>query len=296
MAAFPTTDVNTYHEIFLGGGSVLFSVLAHLRAGRIRILQDVRAYDINEPLIWVYKNIQTHPKDLYSIIQSIVDEFIACPEEGGVLNRAPSNIGEAIVCRENYYYWSRIRYNALSPQEKCGLLGSALFIFLNKTCFRGVFRVGPRGFNVPYGHYANPTVATEEHLLAVHDLIQGVHFECLDFNDSLSADRISPGDYVYLDPPYSPKNKTSFVGYTEKGFNGEAHMALFDRVHALTVSNACRITMSNADVVLVRQFFESPSAAEHYAIQSLSCKRAIHSKTPSARATEVIITNFSREI
>ena len=93
---------------------------------------------------------------LYNKIQELIVEFSSCGESP-VINRNPLNISEAKLCKENYYYWIRMRYNNLSKEEKKSILGSSLFIFLNKTCFRGVFRVGPNGFNVPYGHYKNRT-------------------------------------------------------------------------------------------------------------------------------------------
>jgi adenine-specific DNA methylase len=78
-----------------------------------------------------------------------------------------------------------------------------MFIFLNKTCFRGVFRVGPKGFNVPYGHYNNPEIINKEHLEEIHNLIQNVKFECRDFNISLK--NVEQNDFVYLDPPYNDR-------------------------------------------------------------------------------------------
>ena len=84
-----------------------------------------------------------------------------------------------------------------------------MFIFLNKTCFRGVFRIGPNGFNVPYGHYVNPEIINKEHLFEIHSLIQNVIFQVADFNVSLA--NIQSNDFIYLDPPYVPEKKNSFV-------------------------------------------------------------------------------------
>ena len=187
--------------------------------------------------------------------------------------------------KENYYYWIRSEYNKLSLPDKKGLVGSAAFIFLNKTCFRGIFRVGPRGFNVPYGHYKNPEIINHEHLCEIHNLIRGVIFENCDFTDSLS--KIENGDYVYLDPPYAPETTNSFVGYTENGFNIENHTTLFNMIHKLTESNK-KCLLSNADVRLVRDNFTD----EKYNIISILCKRTINSKNPEAKAKEVIIKNY----
>jgi len=162
-----------------------------------------------------------------------------------------------------------------------------MFIFLNKTCFRGIFRVGPKGFNVPYGHYNNPEIINKEHLDEIHNLIQHVMFECCDFNTSLTVTNVEPNDFVYLDPPYAPETDTSFVGYTENGLNIEHHNNLFRLIRNLTESNK-KMMLSNADVSLVRENFTT----EKYNTSSILCKRSINSKNPEAKAKEVIIKNY----
>jgi DNA adenine methylase len=278
--AFPPV-IQNYHEIFLGGGSVLLELLDRIKAGKIKITGCIYAYDVNEPLIYVYKNIQSNHNELYRIIRGFIDEFSAC--SGSDVNRAPISIEDAKLSKENYYYWMRTRYNRLSPAEKTTVEGSALFIFLNKTCFRGVFRLGPNGFNVPYGHYANPEIINRAHLDEMHELIRDVVFECADFTVSMSTGKIGDGDFVYLDPPYAPENAKSFVGYTDKGFPLDQHNRLFGMCRGLK-----KMMMSNADVALVRQNFP----AEQYTTNVVSCKRSINSKNPEAKTNEVIITNY----
>jgi DNA adenine methylase len=282
---FPV-EINNYREIFLGGGSVLFLLLSYRKEGIIKINGNIYAYDLNEPLIYVYKNIQSYPNELYDTIQLFIQDFNECSVDG-TLNRKPTNIEEAKQSKENYYYWIRIEYNKLSLNDKKGLVGSAMFIFLNKTCFRGVFRVGPRGFNVPYGHYNNPEIINKDHLCEIHHLIQGVIFECCDFNTSLCVNNTEENDFIYLDPPYAPETDTSFVGYTANGFNIDNHRNLFKIIHTLTNTNK-KIILSNADVHLVRENFTN----ERYTITSIVCKRTIHSKNPEAKAKEVIIKNY----
>jgi DNA adenine methylase len=279
---FPV-EMNNYREAFLGGGSVLLTLLSHVKNGVIKIHGNIYAYDLNEPLIYIYKNIQSRHNELYDTLQNIITEFNSCGN--GEINRMPTNIQEAKVAKENYYYWIRSEYNKLCLNNKKGILGSAMFIFLNKTCFRGVFRVGPRGFNVPYGHYNNPEIINKEHLEEIHNLIQNVIFECCDFNTSLT--NVETNDFVYLDPPYAPETDTSFVGYTENGFNIEQHENLFKLIHNLTESDK-KIMLSNSDVSLVRENFTN----EKYNILSILCKRSINSKNPEAKAKEVIIKNY----
>ena len=282
ITEFPV-EINNYREAFLGGGSVLLTLLSYVKHGIIKIHGNIYAYDLNEPLIYIYKNIQTHHEELYKVIQTIITDFNECGN--GEINRTPANITEAKIAKENYYYWIRSEYNKLCVIDKKSILVSAMFIFLNKTCFRGVFRVGPNGFNVPYGHYNNPEIINKEHLEEIHNLIQNVVFECCDFNTSLTI--VEPNDFVYLDPPYAPETKVSFVGYTENGFNIENHTNLFKLIHILTDTNK-KIMLSNADVSLVRENFTN----EKYNILSILCKRSINSKNPNSKTKEVIIKNY----
>ena len=279
---FPV-EMNNYREAFLGGGSVLLTLLSYVKCGIIKIHGRIYAFDLNQPLIYIYKNIQMHHNELYDILKTIITDFNECGN--GEINRTPANIAEAKIAKENYYYWIRSEYNKLSLTSKKGILASAMFIFLNKTCFRGVFRVGPKGFNVPYGHYNNPEIINKEHLEEIHNLIKNVVFECCDFNISLTT--VEPNDFVYLDPPYVAETDTSFVGYTENGFNIETHNKLFSLIHTLTDTNK-KVMLSNSDVSLVRENFRN----EKYSTLSILCKRSINSKNPGATAKEVIIKNY----
>ena len=282
IVEFPA-EINNYREIFLGGGSVLLTLLTYIKRGIIKIHGNIYAYDLNEQLIYLYKNIQSNHTKLYNEIQCLITEFNSC--DTGEINRAPKTLADAKIAKENYYYWTRREYNKLNVAEKNSPKGSAMFIFLNKTCFRGVFRVGPNGFNVPYGHYNNPEIINQAHLHEIHQLIQNVIFECCDFNISLN--NVESNDYIYLDPPYAPETNTSFVGYTTKGFNIDNHNNLFKLIHNLTETNT-KLMLSNADVGLIRDNFTS----EKYKITSILCKRAINSKNPEAKAKEVIIKNY----
>ena len=284
LGEFPT-EINNYYEVFLGGGSVLFALLTMVQQGHIHLHGNVYAYDVNEALIYVYKNIQTQHNQLYEQLQQVITDYNNCIQ--GELNRTPQNIQEAKESKENFYYWIRLLYNKLSPEEKTTAYGSALFIFLNKTCFRGMFRTGPNGFNVPYGNYKNPEIMNKTHLDEIHNLIQGVQFECCDYRVALQRISTDANDYVYLDPPYFPETKTSFTGYTEKGFSLSDHMELFAGIHALTEKNK-KLMMSNADVGEVRGSF----GESKYTIRTILCKRAIHSKNPETKTNEVIITNY----
>lgn len=139
--------VNNYYEIFLGGGSTLLNFLQLVKDDKIKLKGQVYAYDINMSLIYVYKNIQTDYKIVYKYLEELIHNF-----------------NEDISLREKYYYDIRKFYNDLTEEHKITPLGSAVFIFLNKTGFRGMFREGPHGFNIPYGNYKNPEIVNLEHL------------------------------------------------------------------------------------------------------------------------------------
>lgn len=283
ISEFPI-EMNNYREIFLGGASVLLALLTYVKNGLIKINCNIYAFDLNEPLVFVYKNIQSKHNELYDTIQTLITEFNEC-EESTNINRKSKNISEAKESKENYYYWIRSKYNQMSVSDKTTVLGSAMFIFLNKTCFRGVFRVGPNGFNVPYGHYNNPEIINKQHLDEIHQLIKNVVFDCCDFSTSLALTETS--DFIYLDPPYAAETATSFVGYTENGFGLDKHNQLFTMIHGLTQSNK-KMMLSNADVSLVRENFIEPK----YTISSILCKRSINSKNPESKTKEVIIKNY----
>ena len=162
-----------------------------------------------------------------------------------------------------------------------------MLIFLNKTCFRGIFRVGPNGFNVPYGNYKNPEIINKNHLDIIHNLIKDVIFNCCDFRESMI--NIEDGDFLYLDPPYVPEKNTSFVGYTKGGFDIANHNELFAIIHTLKEKNI-KMAMSNSDVEIIRNIFYANEY--NYTIETLVCKRSINSKNPGSKTNELIIRNY----
>ena len=280
---FPT-KIHNYREPFVGGGSVLLALLIYVKKGIITITGSIYASDLNEQLISLYKNIQTNHIALYDKVQEFIKEYTLA--NGLDVNRDPSTLVEATMSKENYYYWMRKQYNGFSVAGKNSVTGSAMFVFLNKTCFRGVYREGPRGFNVPYGHYKNPEIINKEHLIEIHDLIKDVIFTSNDFASS-SVDIVA-NDFVYLDPPYAPETINSFVSYTKHGFGEEQHTKLFQLCDNLTDAHI-KFLMNNSNVQLIKNHFLNVK----YNIHTLICKRAINSKNPSAKTSEVIITNYS---
>lgn len=272
--------INNYHELFLGGGSVLFALLSLQKQNKITIKNKIYAYDINKILINVYNDVQKNKDILFKYISEYINTYDNI--KGTIINRKSTTLEEGKTSKESYYYYLRNKFNNINKLNNENTIEqSALFIFINKTCFRGVYREGPNGFNVPYGHYkTTPTVITKNDLDYISDLIKDVEFIHSSFTDSIK--NIKKDDFIYLDPPYAPENSKSFVGYVLDGFNLETHKLLFNELKKL---NNIKFIMSNAKVDLVTENFKD------YSFEDIKARRAINSKNPGAITTEVIIYN-----
>lgn len=275
LTHFPRT-MDNYHEIFVGGGSVLLSVLSLMREGQLTMGR-VYAYDANEGLIYFYKNIQSNKDTLYRLMNQYLETYnsierMTIDADKKELRALRKVTKETTTSREAYYYWLRYQFNQLDKQS---VEYSALFYVLNKLCFRGLFRESSSGFNVPFGHYKNIGMVSAEHMDSVHALIADVIFECCDFRESIS--RTKKGDFMYLDPPYVPEKASSFVGYTKNGFN--RHEELFECIKKQSVQFV--LSNSNAEPVC--------KAFAEYGIDKVEAKRCINSKTPEAKTKELIV-------
>jgi len=233
---FPSEIQGDYYEPFIGGGSVLFATIPRVK-GR------VYASDINPHLIEVYRKVQSDPEGLIKELDDL---------QGDV--------------SEVTYYSRRNEFNARPTP--------ALFIYLNKVCFRGLYREGPNGFNVPYGHPKTPPkLCDPQEVRRLSNLFQNVTFTCESYEGPLT--RATPNDFVYTDPPYVPETETSFTGYVRGGFH---HETFFETLKACRA----RWVMSNSDTALVRANFEH--------VTDVPARRAIHSKNPGSRTIEVLVT------
>jgi len=269
-------EIYNYHEPFLGGGSVLLGVLSLNKKTQF-IKGDIYAYDYNKNLINVYNCIQTNPNELYNQLKIYIDEYSNI--SGEIINRNPLNIDDAKTSKESYYYWIRRKYNT---SEDNIIDKSAMFMFINKTCFRGLYREGPNGYNVPFGHYKNTTFLKKDEMIEISVFIKNVKFIHSDFKDSLKIPKKE--DFVYLDPPYAPETNKSFVGYTKSGFNLNMHQNLFDEISKLNKIGV-NFLMSNSNVSLVTEYFKD------YNCEELVARRSINSKNPGSTTTEVLIYN-----
>ena len=280
MELFPHV-INNYHEPFLGGGSVLLALLTHKLNGTITVSGNIYASDLNSNLIGLYKNIQSNPDELISEVNKLTAVFAKC--NGTVVNRKATTIEEAMTSPESYYFWIRSKFNALSPDARTTTPASAMLLFMNKTCFRGVYREGPNGFNVPFGNYKNPAIYDEEHMKAVSALLSKVTFRCCDFTACVADAK--KGDFVYMDPPYVPEEEKSFVGYNMDGFGENDHERFFVCCEKLVEKNV-QWLMSNSDMALVKNRFPPE---KNFVTGIVSCRRSVNAKEPGSRTNEVLI-------
>jgi DNA adenine methylase len=182
---------------------------------------------------------------------------------------------------EAYYYRVREEYNnsRFSPAQ------AARFIYLNKTCFNGIFRVNVRGkFNVPYGWKESPAIPSDNDLISVAAILRNASLKASSYEKAL--ERASKGDFIYLDPPYPPLNGTAyFTHYTSDRFSEENQKTLAKRVHELDRSG-CLLMISNADTPLIRRLYQKYELVSLPVIRYLTCKSIRH------KVRELIITNY----
>ena len=260
--------LDNYYEIFLGGGSVLLALLSWIQNGQLQVSKDFKifAYDINKTLVHMFINARDKPQELYDTILPMIEYYNSVDEKS----------------KEAYYYSLREYYNSVNETHFREIGVSALFIFLNKTGFRGLYREGPSGYNVPFGHYKNPEILNYEHLMEVSKLIKNVIFEVASFETSLNIENNTGVNLVYLDPPYAPENKKSFTKYTRNDFTLSSHEMLFKMCDNLKIP----FIMSNSYVEMVKEHFDNN---EKYSVETIECKRSINSKDPGSKTMEVLI-------
>jgi len=237
----------TYYEPMVGGGALLFALKP----------DNAVIADINEELINAYKVIRDHVEELIEDLRQHKNE-------------------------RDYYYWIR----ALDPDDLTLVQRASRFIYLNKTCYNGLWRVNSRGqFNVPFGRYKNPKIVDEANLRAASKFLRGVRILLADFEEAVKD--AQPGDFVYFDPPYVPLSDTAyFTSYTKDRFGPEQQKRLA-RVFRRLAQRGVYVMLSNSDTSLVHELY-----ADFY-IQVVKANRFINSKASKRTGfTEVIVTNY----
>lgn len=213
----------TYIEPFVGGGAMLFHMLQ-----KHHNIKKAFINDINEDLIIAYQTVKNSSKDLITSLKNIQEEYYVIKNEEK---------------RREYFLEMRKRYNTKSLDF---IENTTLFIFLNRTCFNGLYRVNKSGlFNVPFGKYTNPTICDEETIIADSELLKNVEILSGDFENTIEL--AEKNSFYYFDPPYRPlSNTSSFNDYTKEAFNDVAQKRLKLYCDKLSEHGAL-LMLSNSD-------------------------------------------------
>ncbi len=267
---FPT-DFSRYFEPFVGGGAVFF----HLRNTR-RLPDDVFLFDNNEELINTYIVVRDNLDELVSLLAAHKEkhnrDYYYATRDLDRKIRPGSPNGDRTENRETV---------TLSDVER-----AARTIYLNKTCYNGLYRVNAKGqFNVPMGSYKNPRILHEDVLRAASAALQGIAIEARDFRTIIDLCR--PGDFFYLDPPYHPLTKTaSFRSYSADSFDDQDQRDLADVFRHLT-EKSCLCMLSNSYTPLVLRLYDS------FRIETVQANRPINSDARGRGSIpEVVVLNY----
>ncbi len=247
-----------YFEPFLGGGAVFFSLVTKERKTKWLLS------DLNSDLVLSYITIRDKVRELVSSLENHAENYSK---------------------NSSVYYYKIREANPKNDVDRVSRL-----IFLNKTCFNGLYRVNSKGkFNVPIGRYVNPNIVNKENLIEVSTILQSkdISIKCQDFEDALKV--AGPGDFVYLDPPYQPVSTTaSFTNYTDSDFDFGDQKRLYAKFKSLD-KKGVKVLLSNSHSEDIIELFKefSDGIIEINAnrfINSVSQKRTGH--------TELLIKNY----
>lgn len=281
---FPN-EINNYYEAFIGGGSVFLELLKLIETDKIKINGKIYLNDLNSDLINLYSIIKKDTSILFSNIDGLIDNYNkAKMVKYEARHKYNINLDESIEeyvkkSKSDVYYYYRDLYNTTKDTN----LKTALFLFLNKTCYRGLFREGPNGFNVPFGNYKNPTIYNKDEIIELNKLFNKYNVQFLNLDFEKFSDNIEKDDFVYFDPPYYPLKKTSFTSYKDDSFY-EKHEVLVNLCNKLNISDI-KFVHSNSYCKFNLDKYKD------YDIQKIECKRRINSKNPKDKDFEVIINN-----
>ena len=257
LVALLPLNINNYYEPFLGGGALFFELKRLNKINGSSFL-----FDTNQGLINAYRQIRDNPTEVVERLKYHRDHH-----------------------SQNYFYYARESYNI---ELRDSAFSASLFIYLNKTCFNGLYRVNQSNdFNVPFGKYKNPNILDEENLVLVSEALQGVTIECKDFGYLYDVD-FQKNDFVYFDPPYHQiDKKKSFVGYTQNGFGVREQIELRDLFAGLSGTNA-RAMLSDSDTDFTRWIYSSNTR-----IETVQANRNINSKgTGRGKVSEIVVMNY----
>jgi DNA adenine methylase len=253
-------EIENYYEPFVGGGAMLFRVLQEYPN-----LDRVWINDSNSDVVWAYSYVRDTIDKLIDSLKEIEKEYNSSEDKQG------------------FYYKRRTEFNELIREDKHNLRRTVLFLFLNKTCFNGMYRVNRHGnFNTPY-NYAKEVKFDYENLRVCSNLLQKVTITYGDYSDALPKENA----LVYLDPPYRPLNGNGEIGYTVDGFNDEDQIRLKENIDKIKYT--CKVVLSNSDTK--DGFFDE--LYEGYNIQRIQARRNINRDgNGREKIDELLVKNF----
>ncbi|MEW6535288.1 MAG: Dam family site-specific DNA-(adenine-N6)-methyltransferase [Candidatus Auribacterota bacterium] len=240
-----------YFEPFFGAGSLFFALTP----------QQAFLADLNEHLIECYKVVRQYPERVHELLLTYADQTSS-----------------------EFYYAIRNEYNN-SHYNGDKINQAARFIYLNKTCFNGIFRVNGNGrFNVPYGHKNPPAIPSLEDLIQASEALKNAELLHTSYEETLKIAK--KGDFIYLDPPYPPINGTSFfTHYTKERFGRDDQIKVAEVAHELDRKD-CKVMISNAGMDVIKDLFQAWHIEEIEVIRWITCKKVKHA------VSEIIIMNY----
>ena len=267
--------IERYVEPFVGGGAVLIDILQKYD------IKEAYAFDINKDLINSYNVIKFKVEELIKELDRKEKHFLKLEMDE----------------RQKFFYEIREEYNSYKLEEDLNVKRASEFIFLNRTCFNGLYRVNKSGkFNVPCGKYKNPTISDSKNLRNLSCLIQNVTFEDGDYKKS--SKYVDDKTFVYFDPPYRPLSTTSgFTAYAKEDFNDENQKELAKYYFELNKKKA-KLMLSNSNPKNTHEednFFED--IYKGFNIHVVTAKRMINANGKGRREiSELLITNYKETI
>ncbi len=270
----PSNNIGTFIEPFIGSGAVAFRMLSLYPEIKVII------NDINSDLINVYRVIKDNVSELITELKLLEKEYIS----------------KDIECKKEFFYEIRNEYNKRDNfYKKISIKNASYFIFLNKTCFNGLYRVNSKnGFNVPFGKYSNPCICNENLLNIDCELLQRAIILNGDYSLTFDYTSLDGDTLFYFDPPYKPISATSsFNSYSADIFDDSQQIRLKDFCDKLS-SNNIKFILSNSDpksVDIQNNFFDE--LYSNYKIQRVNAKRNINSKgNGRGEIKELLICNY----
>ena len=246
---------NKYYEPFVGGGAVVFELLP----------EKALINDINKALINAYKQICNEPESFIKEVNYLDSKMW---EDG-----------------KEYYYFLREQYNDKLMKEEFDIELAALFVFINKHCFNGLYRVNGKGlFNVPYNNSRKPSIDNDS-IWAISTYLKNITIIEGDFQNACKGAK--KGDFVFLDSPYAPLNPTSFDAYTKEGFDIESHKRLANLYDELT-ARGCYCMLTNHNTEFIHELYDNKG----YRMDVVGVKRFINSDASKRVGEEIIICNY----